>query len=265
VSQRPILTADWRYLVMLTYEIDPLTLAPWVPAGTALDSWQNRTFISLVGFRFLDTRLLGIPVPFHRNFEELNLRFYVRRQVGIEVRRGVVFLREFVSRRAIAAVARSIYNEPYQTVPMRSRIDWTAVPEVEYAWRVHGRWHTLTARATGSAAVPVPESLEAFITEHYWGYTRQRNGGTVEYRVAHPQWRVWHATDVRLDADLRTVCGAEVAHRLVGPTSILIADGSPVSVYRPYRLPDCAVTLAAAQHARTAGGAVASQSNCSHD
>lgn len=225
---------------MLSYEIDPLALAPWIPAGTAIDSWQNRTFITIVGLHFVDTRLLGIPVPFHRSFEELNLRFYVRRHVGNEVRHGVVFLRELVPRRAIAAVARAIYNEPYRAVPMRSRIDWTAVPAVEYAWRVRGRWDTLAARATGSVALPDPESLEAFITEHYWGYTRQRDGGTVEYRVAHAQWRVWQATDVRLDADLHAVYGAEVAQRLVSPVSTFIADGSPVAVYPPSRLPDCA-------------------------
>lgn len=223
---------------MLNYEIDPLALARWVPTGTELDSWQNRTFISLVAFCFLETRWLGVPIPFHRTFEELNLRAYVRRQVGDEVRRGVVFLRELVPRRAIAAVARLIYNEPYQAVPMRSRIDWSAVPEVEYSWRARGRWHTLGARATGSAALPLPETLEAFITERYWGYTRQRDGGTAEYQVAHPPWRVWHATDVRLDADLQAVHGGDVAPLLIAPVSSFIADGSPVSVYPPRRLQD---------------------------
>jgi uncharacterized protein len=223
---------------MLNYEIDPRALARWVPTGIELDSWHNRTFISFVGFRFLATRCLGVPIPFHRNFEELNLRFYVRRQAGNEVRRGVVFLRELVPRRAIAAVARVIYNEPYQAVPMRSRIDWSATPEVEYAWRVRGRWHTLGARAMGCAAVPPPESLEAFITEHYWGYTRQRDGATAEYRVAHPPWHVWDTMNVRLDADLQAMHGGDLAHLLVAPVSSFIADGSPVSVYRPRRLRD---------------------------
>ena len=76
------LTAEWRYLAMLNYEIEPAVLAPFVPQGTELDSFDGKTFVSIVAFLFLDTRIGGIPIPFHRNFEEVNLRFYVRRKSG---------------------------------------------------------------------------------------------------------------------------------------------------------------------------------------
>ena len=77
---RRFLTAEWRYLVMLNYQIEPDLLRPFLPQGTELDSWQGQTFVSIVGFNFLNTRLLGLPIPGHINFEELNLRFYVRRK-----------------------------------------------------------------------------------------------------------------------------------------------------------------------------------------
>ncbi|MEO6528745.1 MAG: DUF2071 domain-containing protein, partial [Gemmatimonadaceae bacterium] len=172
---RPFLTAEWRNLVMLNYVVEPALLRPFVPAGTALDSWRGRTYISLVGFLFANTRLLGVPIPWHRTFEEVNLRFYVRREVGGEVRRAVTFIRELVPRTAIAAVARLRYNEPYVALPMRHHfgaVGRDGVPAtVAYEWKVASGWAGLRARPTGEGTLAKAHSQEAFITEHYWGYT----------------------------------------------------------------------------------------------
>jgi uncharacterized protein YqjF (DUF2071 family) len=109
---RIFLAAEWRNLVMLNYRVDPGILERFVPRGTAVDSFQGSTYISVVGFQFLRTRLFGrLAIPFHANFDEVNLRFYVRRKEGEEARRGVVFVKEIVPRRAIAAVARFSYGE----------------------------------------------------------------------------------------------------------------------------------------------------------
>src|SRR5215831_8133503 len=139
----PFLAAEWRSLAMLNYEVDPTLLAPLVPKGTELDRYTSRTYISLVGFRFERTRVRGLWIPFHSDFDEVNLRFYVRRTVGTEVRRGVVFIREVVPRWAIAAVARSVYGERYVALPMRHRISGPVSEggrtTVKYAWRVAGR------------------------------------------------------------------------------------------------------------------------------
>ena len=221
---------------MLNYEMDPRVLAPRVPRGTELDSFDGVTFASVVGFLFLRTKLLGVPVPFHRDFEEVNLRFYVRRTVGTEVRRGVVFVKELVPRRAIATLARMAYNEPYSALPMRHKVVESSLPEVEYSWRFGDRWHACSAIATGEPSFPAPGSLEEFITEHYWGYTGQRDGSTIEYRVAHPQWRVWRASSARLDADVAALYGADIAGALGGLRTSFIADGSPVTVFKPRRV-----------------------------
>src|SRR6188508_3046287 len=147
---KPFLTAEWRDLAMLNFVADPQVLQPLVPAGTELDFHRGETYLSVVGFMFLDTRVLGAPIPFHRNFEEVNLRFYVRRQTPEGWRRGVAFVRELVPRQAIALVARLFYNEPYSAFPMRHGIkredDELAV---EYRWRRAGAWERLAMHATG--------------------------------------------------------------------------------------------------------------------
>ncbi len=171
----PFLTAEWRWLAMLNYEIDPAVLKPFVPAGTELDSRDGKTWVSMVGFHFRYARLRGVAIPFHEHFEEVNLRFYVKRTVGGETRRGVVFIKELVPRVAIAWAARWFYNENYIAVPMRHRIHKYGLERrATYEWSYGGQEHHLELRAGNEPTVPPDDSFEAFITEHYWGYAKQR-------------------------------------------------------------------------------------------
>jgi hypothetical protein len=237
--RRPFLTAEWRHLVLLSYEIEPGVLEPLVPVGTTLDLWQGRALVSVVGFRFLDVRLRGVPIPFHRNFDEVNLRFYVRRsQPGGQTRRGVVFVRELVPRRAVALLAWLAYHEPYRAVPMRSTVpDSSSSGRIAYEWRIGGEWQRLAATAVGAPAVPAPGSVAAFVSEHHWGYTRRRDGSTLEYEVLRPAWRVRAAANPVLAADVVALYGHPFARALSGPpASALVAEGSPVAVYPPRRL-----------------------------
>lgn len=224
---------------MLNYEIEPSLLAPFVPAGTELDSWAGKTFVSVVGFLFQRTRVFGWSIPFHRDFEEVNLRFYVRRQAHDGWRRGVVFIKEIVPRAAITFVARYCYHEPYITLPMAHRIEAPAgvVASAEYSWRFDGRWHALQLVTQGPAQ-PVREGSEAeFITEHYWGYNRQRDGSTLEYRVEHPRWRVYETSEAQLDCDVAGFYGKPFARALGGkPSSAFLADGSTVTVFKGSRI-----------------------------
>ncbi|MBC7894176.1 MAG: DUF2071 domain-containing protein [Cytophagaceae bacterium] len=234
----PFLTAQWRDLLMLNYEVDPAVLRPLVPAGTTLDLWQGVALVSLVGFRFVDTRVLGVAVPRHREFEEVNLRFYVRREAADGSRRAVVFIRELVPRVAIAWVARALYNEPYRAVPMQHHVARDERGQVlRYEWRERGTWTGLSAHTEGAAEALLPGSEAEFITEHYWGYTRQRDGATVEYRVAHPAWHVWTARDPQLHGAIAATYGGGFAHVFAAPArSAFVAEGSAVIVYRPQRL-----------------------------
>ncbi len=228
------LTAEWRHLAMLNYEVDPGLLLKLVPRGTELHRWNGKTFLSLVGFRFMKTKVWGISLPFHRNFEEVNLRFYVCRKDGTQVRRGVVFIREIVPRWLIATVARAFYNERYISLPMSHEIrrdgSWLTV---EYGWKFGTLRNTIKVSVKGDPVLPESGSQEQFITEHYWGYAAQKDGGCMEYQVQHPPWRVWTATDAGFEGDMKEFYGKELNAVLKQPpTSAFLAAGSAVSVHR---------------------------------
>lgn len=213
--------------------VDPSIIAPLVPPGTEIDFENGEAFLSLVGFLFLNTRLLGLPVPFHRDFEEVNLRFYVRKKSADRWRRGVVFVRELVPRRAIALVARAFYGENYVALPMKHQIDHADLElRVEYSWRRGRKWESLKVSARGEPqAIPAGSHAE-FITEHYWGYTCFR-GGSSEYRVEHPRWKIWNADSFEFSADVAVLYGNQFVEPLSAPPrSAFIADGSPIIVER---------------------------------
>lgn len=234
------LTAQWRHLAMLNYAVDPAILAPYVPPGTELDEWGGTTYVSVVGFMFLRTRVLGLAIPFHCNFPEVNLRFYVRRagepgQPHVNAagfKRGVVFIKEIVPRLAIATVARVVYGEAYVALPMRQRIALETGGRVGYEWRFDKKWHGVEVAVDGAPA-PLEQGSEAeFITEHYWGYA-SGSGRTLEYRVEHPPWRVWPAREAALRCDAGRLYGPEFAAALAGPPrSAFLAEGSEIAVYR---------------------------------
>lgn len=232
------LRAEWRKLALANYVIDPERLAPYVPAGTELDLWQGKCYLSLVGFMFVNTRLLGVQVPFHVNFEEVNLRFYVRRREAGEWRRGVVFIKEIVPRPALSWVANTLYREHYETLPMghhwredgRERL-------VEYRWKKAGTWQTFRVEAAAVPTAIVPGSEAEFITEHYWGYARVTEARTNEYQVTHPRWEQYVVRDYAIQVDFAAVYGPEFADLTTArPASVMLAEGSPITVERKRRL-----------------------------
>ena len=219
---------------MLNYEVEPGLLNRYVPRGTALDSFKGRTYLSLVGFQFSHTKLFGcFPVPFHADFEEVNLRFYVRRKEGGNDRRGVVFIAEIVPRRAIATTARLVYGENYIYLPMRHRIGTEGLSKTaEYQWQVGDQWCRLSAQTVGVPIYPQEASLEQFITEHYWGYSTQRSGGCLEYHVSHRPWQVWATTTVGFEGEASALYGSELATVLQRrPDCAFVAGGSPVTIF----------------------------------
>lgn len=239
---RPFLTAEWRQLALLNFDVEPDVLATYLPAGTELDQWHGRTFASLVGFRFLKTRVWGLAIPFHQNFDEVNLRFYVRRKTEEGWRRGVVFVRELAPRRAVAWAARLLFGENYLTVPMRSHAeapngDPRAVRRIGYQWKHAGQAGRLALSIAGEGRTAEPDSLEEFIIEHYWGYSGGAGRATIEYRVDHPRWRLWPAREAHFEADVRRLYGERFVEALTAPpASAFMADGSPVALYRGVRI-----------------------------
>lgn len=236
------LSAEWRWLAMLNYRVSPALVAPLVPAGTEVDPWNRDTFISVLGFRFTKVRVMGMPIPFHTDFDEFNLRFYVRRNVGGELRQGVVFVKEVVPRSAVALMARGMYNEPYAVMEMKHRVPrpgdtMETPPEVEYSFKQPSRWSRISVTPKGPPRFIPPASEEEFLSVRHWGYTRQRDGGTVEYRVEHPRWNIWDTSASSLAADIVPLYGERFAEILKRPPdSAYLADGSAISVSLPQRI-----------------------------
>jgi uncharacterized protein YqjF (DUF2071 family) len=229
MQRRTFLSAEWRDLVMCNYSVDESLLRKYVPKGTLLDSYGGKTYMSLVGFRFLNTKLAGVVgIPFHRDFDEVNLRFYVRRKEGDQELRGVVFISEIVPRLAIAKLARWVYGEKYVSLPMGHSVGADAV---DYRFRLDGGWCNVYARGLTEARKAEEGSLEQFITEHYWGYSALKDGGTVEYQVAHVPWKVRVSGDCGFEGDASGLYGRDLTEVLRRrPDSAFVADGSAVRV-----------------------------------
>lgn len=238
IMSSSFLTAEWRKLLMANYPVEEEVLRPYLPYGTEFDYWEGKLYMSLVGFMFLNTKVLGIPVPFHRHFEEVNLRFYVRYKAENEWRRGVVFLRELVPKTMIAFVANTVYGEHYRTLPMRHNIEQEADSlRVEYGWKTASGWSSFGA-VCAAQAQEMPEGSEAeFITEHYWGYTRLGDRKTSQYQVEHPRWQVYPVLEHRIKVDFEQTYGKALAPYLqTEPASLLCAEGSPIRVRKGARI-----------------------------
>jgi uncharacterized protein YqjF (DUF2071 family) len=223
------LRAAWRGLVLVNFEADPALLRGRVPPGTELDSFGGRCLVSLVGFQFQGLRVLGLPVS--RDFAEVNLRYYVRREDERGLVRGVAFVRELVPRPLVAWGARTLYNEPYLCCSVGR-----PGPGV-YFWRVGGEHGGLHAAPEGPFALPASGSEEEFVVEHYYGYGRARNGRTLEYEVRHPPWGVARPSSAGVSGST-AVFGREFEPLLGSvPVSAFVAEGSFVEVCFARTLP----------------------------
>lgn len=232
------LTAEWRKLALVNYAVPQAVLQPYVPTGTELDLWQGNCYVSLVGFRFVNTRLLGLPIPWHTHFEEVNLRFYVKRHEGSELRRGVVFIKEIVPKPAITWVANTLYKEHYATNKMRH--NWEHKPNslaVSYGWKAKGSWQSLLLEAEPNAVEIEPRSEAEFITEHYWGYTQVSPTVTFAYEVRHPRWQVYPVLNCAVKVDFEACYGKAFAFlNQTKPASTMLAEGSKITVESKQRL-----------------------------
>lgn len=226
------LTAVWNDLAMFNYEIDPKILENYVPKGTELDLWNDKCYISLIGFMFENVKVLGIKVPFHVNFEEVNLRFYVKRYENGIWKRGVVFVKEIVPKHAISFVANTLYNEHYQTLKMRhSRIENETSKSFQYEWFKDSKWNSITM-TTEKNSIPIEVNSEAeFITEHYFGYTKFNENKAIEYEVTHPSWRQLKVVHSNIDVDFKSIYGNDFKFlQDLKPTSEFLALGSKITI-----------------------------------
>lgn len=226
------LKAEWRKLIMINYEVNPKILKKNIPQGTELDFFEGKCYVSLVGFMFLNTKLLGLKIPFHKNFEEVNLRFYVKRKVDNEIKRGVVFIKEIVPKPALTFVANTIYKENYVTLPMSHKWkDENNRLSIEYSWYLNDKRHFMNVISENTPSEIITNSKVEFIAEHYWGYSKVNENKTTEYEVKHPKWKNFKIKEYKINVDFKSNYGSEFENlNTMKPDSVMLLEGSKISV-----------------------------------
>ena len=226
------LTAKWQNIIMANYEIDPSYLLPYLPKGVELDYFNGKSYISLVGFMFKDTSLFKIPIPFFGTFEEVNLRFYVIRKVGNSVRRGVVFINETVPNKTVAWIANKLYKEHYTSIPTKHTWEINKVDkQIEYKWLVNNHWNYLKVFANSHKQDMQSNSIEEFIFEHYYGYTKVNENHSIEYKINHPSWKINKINNYEIECNFSEFYGENFAVlNSTKPHSVMLAEGSDVSI-----------------------------------
>lgn len=226
------LSARWENLIMANYEVDPDVLKPYLPHGVELDFYTNKTYVSLVGFMFKKTSLFNIPIPFLGTFEEINLRFYVKRVEGEILKRGVVFINETVPYKPVAWLANRLYKEHYIAIPTRNSLVMNKDNKtIRYEWKLNKIWNHLKVNAAVEDDKILPDSIEEFIFEHYYGYTKINDTLSQEYKVNHPRWMVNKVIDYTINCDFKLMYGDDFSFLTQQqPDSVIIAKGSPVTV-----------------------------------
>ncbi|MGV8916044.1 MAG: YqjF family protein [Kaistella sp.] len=226
------LTAEWNNLAMINYEVDPAILEKYVPKGTELDFYNGKCYVSFIGFLFENVRLLGMKIPFHTHFEEVNLRFYVRHLDNGVWKRGAVFISEIVPKLAITLVANTFYNEEYRTMPMKHEIKIKDDSRTFiYQWKLNNTWNTIYVETQKNPIAIEPNSEAEFITEHYFGYSKINDEETYEYEVTHPRWQQYEVIQNNSIIDFEAVYGKEFSFiKEVQPTSVFLAVGSKITI-----------------------------------
>lgn len=225
------LKANWENLIMANYEVEPSILKPYLPKGVELDFYKYKTYVSLVGFMFKKTSLFGLPIPFFGSFEEINLRFYVRKVEGKKIKKGVVFINETVPFKIVALLANKLYKEHYISIPTKNTIDIGEHKHINYEWKMKNKWNSITVQSDTNKYKIEPSSIEEFIFERYFGFTKLSPSRTQEYRIHHPRWMTHKILNNNIDCDFRTMYGDAFSNlNNQAPNSIIMAEGSQVSV-----------------------------------
>ncbi len=217
---------------MANYAVDPKALIPYLPKGVELDGFEGKFYVSLVGFMFNKTRIFKVPIPYLGSFEEINLRFYVVRKQEGKIKRGVVFINETVPYAPVAWMANYLYKEHYTAVKTKHNWELTdSLKRIDYSWKKNNKWNNIRVNAQSEGSAMKAGSVEAFIFEHYFGYTRVNQNKTLEYRINHPSWKINQVIDHSIDCDFGKMYGPDFAFlNAQQPDNVILAEGSDVSV-----------------------------------
>ena len=227
-DSRVFLSAEWKNLLLLNYKVADSVLFPYLPEGCELDRYQGSAYVSVVAFQFLNTKVLGVKWPGYVNFPELNLRFYVKSHG----QRGVCFIREYVPSRLVSFIARSLFNEPYQSAKLKGLVTSSAESiTANYVLSDDPRKFSIQVTGSQKSIMPTSASLEHFFKEHELGVGKDRTGKTTHYQVWHPAWDIYPVESAQISIDWSALYGNTFAHlKDQKPDSICFAKGSEIRV-----------------------------------
>lgn len=231
---KTLLTAEWTNLLVATFETDKNLLQKFLPAKTELSDWNGKHFMSIVGFMFSKPRLLNITSPFYRKFEEVNLRFYVRRKEKNKWKNGVVFIKEIAPSPLVGLVAKWLYHESFISLPMKHNLNITdAERNIEYRWKIGHSWNYIKIQASLSHSLS-PHTIEAFIADRHWAYTKAGDHRTFEFEIEHSPWNIFPSHSFEMNLDAAKIYGSEFAEYFhQKPLTVFLMDGSQTKVSYP--------------------------------
>ena len=226
------LKANWENIIMINYEIDPKILIPFLPKGVEIDLFNGKCYISLVGFMFKKTKLFNIPIPWFGTFEEINLRFYVVRKENSQIKRGVVFINETIPYPIVAWMANKLYKEHYTVVPTKHEINYQdKSKKIKFEWLLNKKWNSIYVESSNESSAMKQDTLEKFIYEHYYGYTKINENKTEEYKLQHPSWETNEVLNYKIDCDFEAMYGKSFSVlNQTKPEAVFVAEGSQVAV-----------------------------------
>lgn len=226
------LTARWENIIMANYAVPVEILTPYLPQGCELDLFQNKAYVSLVGFMFEKTNLFKIPIPLLGTFEEINLRFYVLRKEDGKIKRGVVFINETIPYKVVAWVANKMYHEHYTTIPTKHSISINSTnKKILYKWFINQQWNSISVDASSTKEAMQKHSFEEFIFEHYYGYTKIDEAITEEYQINHPRWNINKINAFDINCDFEKMYGKQFSFlNKAQPEAVFLAEGSAISI-----------------------------------
>lgn len=228
-----LLRAEWNNIIMANYAVPKELLLPYVPYKTELDFFESETYVTLAGFMFLNTQMLGFDIPFHSNFEEVTLRFYVKSTRGLAAKRGVVFIKEIVPKYAITLLANTVFGQNYMTLKMKSfHQDMGDHMETAYEWKHLDKWNKLTAKA-GKRSTPIRQNrFNEFIADHYYGFRKNGETKTYQYEVEHELWETFNVIDYSVNCDFGSLFGNEFSIlNKEKPKSVFMLKGSEIRIH----------------------------------
>ena len=114
----------------------------------------------------------------------------MKRLNGTELKRGVVFISEVVPHKIVSFLANKLYKEHYSTAKMASSIlVENEIKQIKYTWQSQSQMYSIDTSFFDKQDDIEPNSLEEFIYEHYYGFTKVSARETWEYKVNHPRWQ----------------------------------------------------------------------------